>query len=236
MVRVSWLSRVLGAALGLAGAGAVLALVGLLGPGRSPSGPITSDCDGPLGELAIHYTRGSGPVTGPILAEFLRLLRPEVTVRVVCPDQADYDDLCGRAGEVACRLSPVLVGHPITGWSRDRWIALEPARAGDPRRLVSPRGETASDVWPARRGDEKAGADLALNLGSGFTAVRSDLFFDGGDFVADDRTAFVAPAVLRATSTRRSTPSSNSRGGSRTSWAAASCCWPTGRTTTPACS
>jgi len=33
-------------------------------------------------------------------------------------------------------------------------------------------------------------------LGSRAASVRSDLFFDGGDFVADVETAFVAPAVL----------------------------------------
>jgi hypothetical protein len=93
-------------------------------------------------------------------------------------------------------LLPVVVGHEITGWSRDRWIAMEAAAPGGPRTLISPRGEMGADVWPARRGDQRVGKDLALHLGHGTTSLRSDLFFDGGDFVADRETVFVAPAVL----------------------------------------
>jgi hypothetical protein len=193
---VSWRSRVLGVALGLAGAVAVLTWVGHDGPDSSPSGPAVTDCDGPLRELVIHYTEGAGPVTGPIFKEFLGQLSADVDVHVVCPDQAAYDDLLTRVGEVKCRLAPALVGHAITGWSRDRWIALDPGRPDSPRRIISPRGEMGADAWPARRGDEAAGRDLAIHLGRGYAAVRSDLFFDGGDFVADGRTVFVAPGVL----------------------------------------
>lgn len=195
VVAARWRNRALGVVLGLVAAGVVLALINP-GPERSPTGPTLSDCDGPLRELAVQYIRAGAPITAPALAQFLGRLRPDVTVRVVCSEQADYDDLLGRIGRVECTLAPVVVGHPITGWSRDRWIAMEPVRAGDPMWLVSPRGERASDVWPARRGDEKVGADLASHLGRGYAAVRSDLFFDGGDFVADRRTVFVAPAVI----------------------------------------
>jgi hypothetical protein len=117
-------------------------------------------------------------------------------VHVVCPDQAAYDDLVGRAGNLKCRLEPVLVRHEITGWSRDRWLATEPASSDGPRLVVMPRSEMGADAWPARLGDQDVGEDLARHLGVGYSAVRSDLLFDGGDFVADSETVFVAPSVL----------------------------------------
>jgi len=191
----SWRSRCLGIVLGLAGAAGVLALAGHPRPADSQCGPLLSDCDGTISELVIHYTLDAAPVTGPIFCEFLRQVPAGVDVHVVCPDRAAYDDLSGRAGALRCRLLPVVVGHEITGWSRDRWLAMEVSAPGGPRTLVSPRGEMGADVWPARRGDQRVGKDLALHLGRGAISVRSGLLFDGGDFVADRETVFVAPAV-----------------------------------------
>jgi len=194
--RASWWSRCLGIVLGLAGAAGVLALSGQPRPPDSQSGLLLSDCDGALGELVIHYTLDAAPVTGPIFGEFLRQVPAGVDVHVVCPDRAAYDDLRGRAGALRCRLLPVVVGHEITGWSRDRWLAMKAGKPGGPHLLVSSRSEMGADVWPARRGDHCVGRDLALHLGRGTASLRSDLFFDGGDFVADRETVFVAPAVL----------------------------------------
>jgi hypothetical protein len=191
----TWRARILGIALGLVGAAAVLALVGRPQPSDPPHGPTLSDCDGPLRQLVIHYTLDIAPVTGPIFSEFLRQLPAGVEVHVVCPDQAAYDDLVTRAGTLACRLSPAIVGHEITGWSRDRWLAMQPGDSGGQPRLVSPRDEMGGEVWPARKGDEAVGQDLA-RLVKDLRWKRSDLFFDGGDFVADSRTVFIAPGVL----------------------------------------
>jgi N-dimethylarginine dimethylaminohydrolase len=87
------------------------------------------------------------------------------------------------------------VGHPITAWSRDRWLALG-AYGEQPSVLLCPRSEDGAAVWPAREGDEQVGGDLAAALGSSVRWRRSDLYFDGGDFAADGETAFVRPAVL----------------------------------------
>jgi hypothetical protein len=191
-----WRSRLAGVALGLIGAAAVLAFVGHRGPAGVPRGPVLSDCDGPLRELVVHYTLGAAPVTGPIFTEFLRQLPEGIDVHVVCPDRAAYDDLAGRVGTSRCRLLPVIVGHEITGWSRDRWLAARPAESGGPHVLLLPRSEMGGEVWPARLGDQRVGEDLARNLGPDVACVRSDLLFDGGDFVTDGETAFVAPGVL----------------------------------------
>jgi hypothetical protein len=186
----------IGVALGLVGAALVLGLAGPLLTNNVATGLMLSDCDGPLRELVIHYTPEAAPITGPLLAEFLRQLPAEVVVHVVCPDRAAFDDLSGRVGTHSCRLSPVIVGHEITGWSRDRWLAMAPTKPGGRQVLVSPRGERGSDVWPARRGDERVGDDLARDPSCDVTSVRHELFFDGGDFAADNETVFVAPALL----------------------------------------
>jgi len=189
----------LGVLLGLVASAALLSVFDGIG-GGSPAvtrrGPLLSDCEGPLRELAIHYVSEAAEIVGPTYGDFLRQLPAEVTVYVVCPDRAAFDDFLNRVGAVRCVLSPVVVGHPITVWSRDRWLALAPAGAGDVATLLSPRGELGTDVWPARAGDQRVGADLAAALGPNVTSLRSDLYFDGGDFIADGQTAFVTPAVL----------------------------------------
>jgi len=189
----------LGVLLGLVASAALLSVFDGIGGGSSAvtlRGPLLSDCEGPLRELAIHYVSEAAEIVGPTYGDFLRQLPAEVTVHVVCPDRAAFDDLLDRVGAVRCVLSPVVVGHPITVWSRDRWLALAPAGAGDVTTLLCPRGELGTEVWPARAGDQRVGADLAAALGPNVASLRSDLYFDGGDFVADGQTAFVTPAVL----------------------------------------
>jgi N-dimethylarginine dimethylaminohydrolase len=189
----------LGVLLGLVASAALLSVFDGFGGGNSAAtlrGPLLSDCEGPLRELAIHYVSEAAEVVGPTYGDFLRQLPAEVTVHVVCPDRAAFEELRNRVGAVQCVLSPVVVGHPITVWSRDRWLALAPAKEGDVTTLLCPRGELGTEVWPARAGDQRVGADLAAALGPNVTSLRSDLYFEGGDFVADGQTVFVTPAVL----------------------------------------
>lgn len=187
-------SRALGVTIGLGLAAAILSLTG--GPRAEPArGPLLSDCDGALRSLVIQHVPDGGPIVERAYREFLGQLPPSVTVHVVCPDQVAYDDLLLRVGRVSCRLRPVLTGHAMTCWSRDRWLAL--ARADGPTTLLSPVAEAAAALWPQRAGDARIGDDLARALPRRVVAERSALHFDGGDFVADDRTVFVASAVLR---------------------------------------
>jgi len=172
----------LGVLLGLAVSAVVLSALestGRSSPARMIPGPVLSDCDGPIRELVVHYLRAAAPIVAATYRDFLRL-----------------DDLLERTGPVACTLSPVVVDHALTPWSRDRWLALAPGTAAGPTTLVCPRGEMAADIWPARAGDQAAGGDLAAALGPRVVCRRSGLLFDGGDFVADSRTVFVTPAVL----------------------------------------
>jgi hypothetical protein len=188
-----------GVLLGLVASAALLSVFDDAG-GGSPAGalhgPLLSDCEGTIRELVIHYVPGAAEVVGPAYCDFLPQLPEDVTVHVICPDRAAFEDLLRRVGPTQCVLSPVVVDHPVTTWSRDRWLALAPAEKAAPTTLLCPRGEMGADIWPARAGDRRVGTDLAAALGPPVVSVRSELYFDGGDFVADGETAFVTPAVL----------------------------------------
>jgi len=187
--------KALGVLLGLAVGAAGLSLRDHAQSARMArnTGPLLPDCEGALRELVIHYVPAAAPIVERAYRDFLGQLPADVTVHVVCPDQAAFDHLVRRVGHVACTLSPVTVGHAMTCWSRDRWLALA---SGDRITLLSPRAEEGAELWPAREGDSGVGEDLARILGRRVAAERSPLHFDGGDFVADAETAFVAPAVL----------------------------------------
>jgi hypothetical protein len=132
-----------------------------------------------------------------VYTDFLRWLERDVTVHVVVPNRQAFDELVAAIGKVDCELRPIVVDHPMTAWSRDRWIALLPAAASKATTLWSPRGEMTADIWPERAGDERIAFDIAAELKPAVRAERSSLYFDGGDFLADSDTIFVMPRVLQ---------------------------------------
>lgn len=188
----------LGVTLGLLASAIVLAAIpsggnGLIGSERNV---LLSDCDGALREIVIHYVRDAADVVLPTYRDFLRQLPPDVTVRVVCRSRDDFDDLAKRTEPIKCVLSPVIVDHPITGWSRDRWLALQPLNGNGKSTLLCPRDENGAEIWSDRAGDRQVAADLAAALRPNVAVRPSELYFDGGDFAADNETVFVTPAVL----------------------------------------
>ena len=189
--------NLVGVLLGLLAGSAILALKEGPAPDRFAAGPVLSECDGHLRELVIHYEPAAKPVVAPIYRQFLQALEADITVNVVCPDAAAYQQFSDILANVRCHLVPVIAGHPITAWSRDRWIAFGPRTKDGPTTLWSPRAEAAEEIWPARAGDERVGHDLAASLPHRVRARRSALYFDGGDFLADSETVFVMPRVLQ---------------------------------------
>ena len=186
----------IGAIIGLAAGSAIVASTGSPERRTAPSGPILSECDGHLRELVLQYEPGARDIVTPVYRDFLRALGPDVRVHLACPDHAAFADFIAAVGPVPCRVTPILTGHPMTAWSRDRWVALTPAAAGGATTLWSPRGEAGQEVWPARAGDERIGRDIAAALAPLVRARRSGLYFDGGDFLADGEAVFVMPRVL----------------------------------------
>lgn len=191
-----WQTR-LGVVIGLALGFLILRVAGRGGGhAPAPAGPILSECDGCLRELVIHYEPSAKMAVMPVYRDFLNALETDIAVHVVCPNRAAFDELAAAVGPVRCQLKPIVVGHPMTTWSRDRWVALSPATRDGPTTLWCPRGEAADEIWPARAGDERVAQDLAAALAPAVTARRSRLYFDGGDFLADSQTVFVVSRVL----------------------------------------
>jgi hypothetical protein len=188
--------RLVGMMIGLLGGGAFLALTGSPEARTAVSGPIMSECDGHLRELVVQYEPGAREAVASVYRDFLGALGNEVLVHVVCPDRQAFDDFLTTVGPVRCRVMPIVAGHPITAWARDRWVALGPAGAGATT-LWSPRGEAGAEIWPARAGDERVGGDIAAALRPAVRAWRSGLYFDAGDFLADSENVFVVPRVLQ---------------------------------------
>ncbi len=185
-----------GIALGLV-AGLMILFLADAGRKAPPqAGAILSESDGHLRELVIYYEPSARETVATPYREFLGALEADVTVYVVSPSQGAFEELRALAGKVACQLRPIIVNHPMTTWSRDRWVALLPGPAGGPTTLLSPRGEASEELWPARAGDERTGADIARALEPSVFARHSSLFFDGGDFLADCDNVFVVPRVL----------------------------------------
>ena len=154
---------------------------------------ILSDCNGAIRTLAIHYTRPTRSLTLPIYRDMLTALPGDVTVRVVVRETEAFEELIEAIGPLACRLTPVVVDHPITTWSRDRWLAV---RDPDHITLLHPWMEMMREGWPDRQGDEQVADDLANADPEHVRAERSVLYFDGGDFACDRSTVFVTPSVL----------------------------------------
>ncbi len=193
---IGW-QKVLGVILGLLAASAILSLTGNTSKGRPKSGSILPECGGRLRELVIHYEPSAKPIVAMVYRDFLGALARDVVVHVVCPGNAAYEEFRSLLGATKCQFSPMLTRHPITTWSRDRWVALAPVSKSAPATLWVPRGEVAEEIWPARAGDERVGQDLAWALAPLVRAHRSDLYFDGGDFLADDKRVFIVPRVLQ---------------------------------------
>ncbi len=183
-----------GAGLGLLVAAVTLALVSpVAAPGRVQTGPVLSDCHGAIEQLVIQYVGQAASLSAPVYAELLPQLPEDVTVQVLVPDAAAFADLRHRVGPVACRLRPIVTGHAMTTWSRDRWLA---ASDGQQRWLISPKREDGAEAWPARAGDARVGDDLAGAI-PGLGHRRSDLLFDGGDVVVARGRALVAGRVAK---------------------------------------
>jgi hypothetical protein len=149
-------------------------------------GPMLSECDGRIRSVAIQYVQGSAFAV-PVYRQFLGVLPSDVKIYAICPDRVSFDELKSAMGVESGRLTPILAGHAMTAWARDRWISLETM-------LVAAGAENGAEIWPQRQGDQRIAQDLARAIGK--RSLRSGLYFDGGDLLADSRSVFVAPGAI----------------------------------------
>lgn len=161
-----------------------------------PAGSMLPETSGSLREIVIQYIAGD-TIALPVYRDFLPQLGPDVLVHVVSPDSAAFSEFQNRIGKLNCRVNPVYVGHEMTVWSRDRWVAVAPKDPLHPVALFTSTEEDSSANWPQRAGDARLATDLARELRGHITAQRLPLYFDGGDLLATEHgDIFVAPRVL----------------------------------------
>ena len=153
---IRW-QTVTGVVLGLTAGFTILALTG--NPQRKAlSGPIISECDGHFRELVIQYEPSATGIVTTVYHEFLGALEADVLVHAVCPTRADFDDLLSRIGPTRCKILPIVANHPMTTWSRDRWLALAPETPGGITTILSPLGEAGQgNVLPLAPGTSASG-------------------------------------------------------------------------------
>ena len=183
----------LGIIIGLAAALFVISHVSR----AQPQPPMLPD-EGPAIRAAVlQYSHGSDFVV-PVFRQYLAYQSANFTAYLACPEESDFSEIRALLGDLACTLIPVYTHHPMTAWSRDRWVALQPLTPGTPGpiTLLSSKGELGAEVWPQRAGDSHLAEDLARAFPRVFSAERSGLFFDGGDLLADGPNLFVTRNVL----------------------------------------
>ena len=152
--------------------------------------------EGAIAAVAFHFVPEAADTTTPALRAFLTALAAEVSagpdpshpvqVYAVCSDEpaaaalrhawADW-----RLG-TAARLQPIVLGTPITPWSKDRFLVGEADLPPGHLTLLSPAADEQG--WGTRSNEAAVAPTLAGALGGRATAETVSLAYDAGDLLA----------------------------------------------------
>ena len=183
--------RILGGiAAGLVASFAIHAVIGAAhGTTRTRTRLVAEDGSAPLERVAIHYAPSADAVALGVWKQLFAVLPARVDVRVEVAAARDFDRLLSvlrAAGTPHLeRFHPVVVGVPITTWSRDRYAAL----VDDDGRgsiLAPPRIETP---FVGRAGDARSPAAISNALYDREPRT-ADIVFEGGDLAATPHFVF----------------------------------------------
>lgn len=154
---------------------------------------------GAISTVAIHYTRDTAPGTGPCYRAFFRSVDGSTRVIAVCgngSDAAEFRRVAPSWGLNRDRIECVVIGKPITGWCKDRFLVA----SGKPACLVHPPRTDAG--LETRVHDSLVAPALARAYPDRFSTVQIPLEFDAGDIVAT-RNRVIVSDVLWAKNERR---------------------------------
>jgi len=179
-----------GIAAGLVASAAIVTVGGLARGSVTPATKLVAeDASAPLDRIAIHYAPGSDRVALPVWQQLFATLPPRVRIEVEVAAPEDFDRLITRLRSARTpnldRLHPVIVGAPITTWSRDRYAALVDDR-GRGSILAPPRVEA---MFQKRIGDASSPAAISRAIYDRDPAV-ADIVFEGGDLAATPHYVF----------------------------------------------
>ena len=148
---------------------------------------VAEDASAPLKRVAIHYAPSADPVALGVWRQLFAVLPASVEVEVEVAQRGDFDQLIGKLRGIPNleRMHPVVVGAPITTWSRDRYAALADDR-GDGEILAPPRIEAA---FVDRAGDARSAHAISEAIYDR-DAITANIVFEGGDLAATPRFVF----------------------------------------------
>jgi hypothetical protein len=151
---------------------------------------VPEDASGALSRIAIHYAPNADRVALGVWKQLFAVLPASVDVQVEVAQQDDFDRLIRELAGTPnlARMHPVIVGTPITTWSRDRYAALDNETI-----LAPPRVEAA---YADRAGDANSAAAISHALYHREPNV-AGFAFEGGDLAATPHFVF-ADANLAA--------------------------------------
>jgi hypothetical protein len=161
---------------------------GFRDPPRASTRLVAEDASAPLRRIAIHYAPSFDKRVLPVWHELFAVLPASVDVDVEVAGRADFDRFMMVMHDAPHleRFHPVIVGAPITTWSRDRYAALVDGD-GNGAILAPPRIETP---FQQRAGDASSPAAIARTQYQREPRV-ANFVFEGGDIAATPRYAFV---------------------------------------------
>ena len=146
---------------------------------------VPEDASGHLRRVAIHYTPSMDTRTMPVWRALFAALPADVDVAVAVPAARDFERFRAGLAEAGVpaltRFHPVVVGQPLTTWSRDRMAALDGGAVLAPPRVITGSG--------GRAGDWAAPFALARDV-YGTTPAIAPFVFEGGDLAASRRFVF----------------------------------------------
>jgi hypothetical protein len=176
-----------GIAAGLVASALVLQIAGLaLGHGRTHARLVAEDPSAPLSRVAIHYAPSADRVALGVWKQLFAVLPPAVEVDVEVTQQPDFDRFLRAVHPAhAERFHPVIVGAPITTWSRDRYAALV-EDDGSGAILAPPRVETP---FVSRAGDARSPDAISRTL-YGRPPHVANIAFEGGDLAGTPQLLF----------------------------------------------
>lgn len=180
----------IGIAAGLIASAVLIQLVGLARSSpRVHARLVAEDSSAPLARVAIHYAPAMDRVALGVWKQLFAVLPAHVEVEVEVTAARDFDRLLAALRAAGTphldRFHAVIVGAPITTWSRDRYAALVDDDGGGAI-LAPPRIETP---FVNRAGDARSPFAISQAVYHRDPHV-ADIAFEGGDLAATPRWLF----------------------------------------------
>ncbi len=199
-MRGDLLQLLLGALAALVLAGGVIAAREALHEEDHPVA--VADAQGRLEHLVLHADPGAFDDVEHTYRDLLQAL-PDARISVAVRAPEDFDAFRARFPDPRPeRFAPVVIGHPITTWSRDRYTLTRRADGRDTL-LVPPQSPAPH---PSRANDWLVPFELARQARPGAEVHILPFDFDGGDLIIGPRLAFADANLLRKNPARFSSP------------------------------